>query len=141
MVTRDPRRGELQPMRVVSEPPTQQHFIKDKEGKVVSSLAVNICPYLGSHDDPATARSFVTPQNCCYYVQPPTTVKSEHQRGFCLTDRYSRCRIFRHETYVKLPPKRVKRVKSVGKVGYVIPALLVCLVIIFTAVVLASMTW
>ena len=138
MVTRDPKRGDLQPMQVVNEPPTQQHFIKDREGKVMSSLSVNLCPYLGSHDDPATARSFVTPQNCCYYVQPATTVKAAHQRGYCLTYRYSQCRIYQHETYVKRPPKRAK---SMGKVSFIVPALLVCLVILFTAVVLASMTW
>ena len=139
MVTRDPKRGQLQPMRMINGPPTQQFFIKDREGKVVSSLAVNICPFLGSRLDPATARSFVTPENCCYRVNPATTVKGEHQRVSCLTSNYSRCRIFRHPTEIKLPPKRLRKKRHMG---IVLPTLLVCLLLVFfTAVVLATITW
>lgn len=137
MVTREPKSSHLLPIQVIHEPPTQQHFIKDREGKVVSPLAVTLCPYLGSHQDPATARSYVTPDNCCYHVQPATTVKGEHQRVHCLTYSYTKCPIYRHKREIKLPPKRLHRYR---RTSYVLPTLVV-LLIIFTAVLLASMTW
>ena len=137
MVTRDPKASHHLPIQVIHEPPTQQHFIKDREGKVVSSLAVTLCPYLGSHQDPSTARSYVTPDNCCYHVQPATTVKGETQRTNCLTYNYTKCPIYRHQGEIKLPPKRLHRY---SRTNYILPTIFV-LLLIFTAVILASMTW
>lgn len=99
---------------------------------------VTVCPYLGSEEDPMTARSFVTPENCCQHVRPATTVKGEHQRLYCLTSQYHHCTIFKKESAVKLKPKRTLHYQ---KASYLVPTFLICLIILFTAVILASLTW
>lgn len=98
-------------------------------------LPRTVCPYLGSWDDPSTARSYVTDANYCYHVRPATIVKSEVQRTHCLTYHHTQCPIFRREVEVVLPPRHLRHFR---RARLVVPVLLVCMAFILAAVILAS---
>ena len=49
------------------------------------------CPYLGLHDDPATAEGFPSKRNYCHGVHPPIPPSLMHQQEFCLTTKYGYC--------------------------------------------------
>jgi hypothetical protein len=100
--------------------------------------AVHVCPYLGSWEDPVTARSYVTHENCCYHVKPAATVKAEHQRTYCLTYQHTQCPIYRHQTEINLPARRLP---ATGKAQILIPALILCIIFIVAMVLLAGAVW
>ncbi|NJN54022.1 MAG: hypothetical protein HC804_04245 [Anaerolineae bacterium] len=101
---------------------------------------VHVCPYLGSWEDPLTARSYVTVENCCHHVKPAATVKAEHQRTYCLTYQHSNCPIYRQQGEINLPSRRLA---GAQQPRFLIPALVLGLGVIFilTVVVLAGMSW
>lgn len=99
------------------------------------NLPRTVCPYLGSWDDPSTARSYVTDANYCYHVRPATMVKAEVQRTHCLTYHHTQCPIYRQEMEVVLPPRHLRHFR---RARLVVPVLLVCMAFILAAVILAS---
>lgn len=112
--------------------------ILSSEGDVATPIPVKVCPYLGSLDDPSTARSFVTNLNCCHHVRPATAVKPEHQHVYCLTYRHVTCRIYQHDHEITLPSRQKQQGQQVQ---IALPVLLLCMIFILAAVILTSVTW
>jgi hypothetical protein len=100
--------------------------------------AIQVCPYLGSWEDPITAYSYVTIENCCQHVTPPATVKAEHQRSYCLTYHHPRCPIYRQQDEVPLPTKQAAKASATH---LMIPVVVLCVIFILAIVLLAGMVW
>ncbi len=116
---------------------TQFNIPLEKPVETAPKVPLLLCPHLGARTDPATARFYVTAENCCHHVRPATTVKGEQQRTYCLTRTHVNCPIYRHQAAIILPPKRLQRYR---KGSYLFPTLFVCLLFIIAAVIL-SVTW
>ncbi len=63
----------------------------------------NSCPFLGLVEDPTTAMAFPSAGNCCNRTKPVALISPEHQRTYCLTNRYSTCPVFSREEGTPLP--------------------------------------
>jgi len=50
-----------------------------------------ICPFLGLKDDPSTAVGYPTHGNFCHRQGQPILIKTEQQRGLCLSNSYLTC--------------------------------------------------
>ena len=57
------------------------------------------CPYLGIVEDPATSYAFPTPANCCFRTKSSDAIELQHQQDFCLTSRYTSCRLFQESKH------------------------------------------
>ena len=62
-----------------------------------------VCPYLGSRDDPETALWYPSLINQCYRVIPAIPVKSKYQATCCLTANHSECRVYLEDVSLALP--------------------------------------
>lgn len=55
---------------------------------------INICPYLGMADDPATNTSFPSPWNYCHNSKPVEVVELNHQKDYCLSEKFNKCPVY-----------------------------------------------
>jgi LysM repeat protein len=51
------------------------------------------CPFLGQKTDPETALSYPSPFNRCYHARLVASIEFGDQDEFCLTSRYSECKV------------------------------------------------
>lgn len=58
-----------------------------------------VCPYLKHAGDHDTVVGYPSEINHCIKVKPSTSPKNEHQREYCLTEKYHECPIFQLEKY------------------------------------------
>lgn len=56
-----------------------------------------VCPYLKHAGDHDTVVGYPSEINHCMKVKPSTSPKNEHQREYCLTEKYHVCQIFQLE--------------------------------------------
>jgi hypothetical protein len=71
-------------------------------GENIEIERMEVCPSLGSCDDPETALAYPSEVNCCYHNRPVVAVRLGHQSHFCLTSDYQNCPIF--QTSEAVPP-------------------------------------
>lgn len=69
------------------------------------------CPYAGLQDDSDTVYGYSSPWNHCHNVKPVAVPSLDHQRQFCLTDRYTLCPIVHSEEKKSIP----KNLRMEGK--------------------------
>jgi len=71
---------------------------EEKNNKNINSsdpkeLKTQFCPYLGLKFDPKSWVGYPSPINYCHRVKPLAVPKFEHQRIYCLTEKYIECPI------------------------------------------------
>lgn len=60
-------------------------------------ISISSCSFLATDYDHVTPMAFAHPANRCYKNQVGKKTQLQHQRSFCLTDRYEECVIFQQE--------------------------------------------
>jgi hypothetical protein len=64
---------------------------------------IEICPYLGMADDPATNTSYPSNWNHCHHAKPVDVVEFNHQASFCLSENHLKCPVFLRKEVTSLP--------------------------------------
>jgi len=89
-----------------------------------------VCPYLGSRDDPDTAIWYPSLSNLCYRAKPVTPIRTNYQRIYCLTATHSECKVYQNDAGHQLPlniwDQRQKSVQSRYSIVYlwvILPAI------------------
>lgn len=80
-----------------------------------SSEDREICRYLGSIDDPATAISYFSVNNCCYHADPVSVVGFEHQQRFCLSSDHVTCPVYQKESIEPFPKEYIYEGPGISK--------------------------
>ena len=75
------------------------------DGKENTDRKVQVCPFLGLKDDPATALSFPSSHNRCFHARPAIPVKLEFQRTDCLSINHTNCEEYNRKPDTPLPPE------------------------------------
>lgn len=66
-------------------------------------FSTSICPYLGIKDDLETSYAFPSEWNNCHHCKPVISVKLEHQRDYCLSEKYNLCPVYVEKSSQPLP--------------------------------------
>lgn len=61
------------------------------------------CEFLCTIDDPLVCYNFPHKNNCCKKVKKVSSVKLDHQQGFCLSGKHETCKIYQQEKPKYLP--------------------------------------
>jgi len=74
----------------------------------MNRLALNanqdeVCPYLGSRDDPETAIWYPSLANFCYRTKPVTPIRTNYQRIYCLTATHFECKVYQNDSGHQVP--------------------------------------
>lgn len=75
----------------------------------------DVCPYLGSQDDPETALCYPSLLNRCYRPIPTAQVKLNYQLNCCLSTGYSKCMVFQRDVGIPPPLKKRDRRQKVAR--------------------------
>jgi hypothetical protein len=98
---------------------------------------VQTCPFLGLKEDPETAWSYPSAQNCCFHAKPAMAVKMEHQGAFCLTRDHTNCEVYKKKPGSALPvnlrykPDKSRQSKKSGIISLVAVFLVAIFVLFF----------
>lgn len=61
------------------------------------------CPYIGMMSDPQTHVGTADSRNYCHLVNPPCEIMLAHQQGFCLSNHFNNCEVYKTSGDGKIP--------------------------------------
>lgn len=82
-------------MKVSTKMQTEKHEITGINGA--------LCPFLGFSDDPSTALSYPSQDNCCHKAKPCMSVALAQQRRHCLSVDYPNCLVYKQQKVESFP--------------------------------------